>query len=365
MGSFANWREARRRNGPVEPPFAAKARQVSLVSALSAPLNWIERNKYGAKIAATPIDPPPVFILGHWRSGTTYLHELMAQDPDVACVSHLQAMAPLSCIHRREQYERMVKRSGATRSAVERFKRPMDNMVITPDSPQEEEYAIANLCPYSLLHGWYFPKRMREHFEKYLLMDGLPDEERRAWGEVYRGIIRKAMFIAGGRRIISKNPFNTGRPAALADLFPGAKFIHIYRNPYTLYMSTRNFYREIMPIYQFQEISEEDVERRYLRFYVDIHDRLYRDWDRLPARDRMEIRYEDLVKDPVNWMEKIYSQMGFAGFAAKRPAFEAFAESKKDYKKNVYDWTPALIEKIDAAWSAYIARWGYRPPAVS
>ena len=35
------------------------------------------------------IDQPPVFIIGHWRSGTTMLHELMIQDPAPFVPQHL------------------------------------------------------------------------------------------------------------------------------------------------------------------------------------------------------------------------------------------------------------------------------------
>ena len=39
----------------------------------------IERRRYDSKLADVTV-PPPIFLLGHWRSGTTHLHNLMAVD---------------------------------------------------------------------------------------------------------------------------------------------------------------------------------------------------------------------------------------------------------------------------------------------
>ena len=47
----------------------------------------------GDAIEATRVEAP-VFILGHYRSGTTYLHELLSNDPGFASPNRFQAFNP-------------------------------------------------------------------------------------------------------------------------------------------------------------------------------------------------------------------------------------------------------------------------------
>src|SRR5262245_14846118 len=53
---------------------------IGLITPFNSVMGVAQRLRYGRKIEATQIEQPPVFIIGHWRSGTTYLHELMHLD---------------------------------------------------------------------------------------------------------------------------------------------------------------------------------------------------------------------------------------------------------------------------------------------
>src|SRR5690606_26021376 len=62
---------------------------LSLGSSIPA---FVQRRRHGAEIAAEPL-PAPVFIVGHWRSGTTYLHELLATDQRFIAPTSLECFA--------------------------------------------------------------------------------------------------------------------------------------------------------------------------------------------------------------------------------------------------------------------------------
>src|SRR5262245_20250114 len=64
----------------VHPYRIGLAGTVSLASLFNTQMSIVQRALYGHRIRATQIDPDPVFIIGHWRSGTTYMHELMSHD---------------------------------------------------------------------------------------------------------------------------------------------------------------------------------------------------------------------------------------------------------------------------------------------
>ncbi|MDH3665576.1 MAG: sulfotransferase [Paracoccaceae bacterium] len=67
---------------------------IGLTSMLRQPLDWLETARHGAAIARQQIDPPPIFILGHWRSGTTHLQNVMSADPQFARVTLAHAAMP-------------------------------------------------------------------------------------------------------------------------------------------------------------------------------------------------------------------------------------------------------------------------------
>ena len=50
---------------------------VSVSSTMNLVLRWMQNGLYGDRIARTKIDYPPIFVIGHWRTGTTLLHELL------------------------------------------------------------------------------------------------------------------------------------------------------------------------------------------------------------------------------------------------------------------------------------------------
>jgi len=85
--------------------------------------------RHGRRIRAAKIDQPPVFIIGHWRSGTTYLHELMVRDERFAFPTTYECFAPHHFLSSRRWAPFLMK-------GVIPEKRPMDNMPAGFDLPQ-------------------------------------------------------------------------------------------------------------------------------------------------------------------------------------------------------------------------------------
>src|SRR5690606_30874249 len=53
----------------------------TLLSGINTVVGLQTRFIFGRRIRSVVLDPAPIFVLGHWRSGTTFLHELLASDP--------------------------------------------------------------------------------------------------------------------------------------------------------------------------------------------------------------------------------------------------------------------------------------------
>ena len=85
--------------------------------------------------------------------------------------------------------------------------------------------------------------------------------------------VKRCLLNVGGEQYIAKNPPNMARIPVLLDLFPGARFVYIERNPYEVLISTFNFYKGFLITLQLQEIDDDDLWNFIYRTYVDLFNR--------------------------------------------------------------------------------------------
>ncbi len=88
--STRQWVHLVKKNGGIDRKYLHRALFVTLTSLATAPIRTLFKIKYEKKINAVRLQNPPVFIIGHWRSGTTYLHELLSNDPHFCYVTLLE-----------------------------------------------------------------------------------------------------------------------------------------------------------------------------------------------------------------------------------------------------------------------------------
>jgi hypothetical protein len=240
--------------------------------------------------------------------------------------------------------------------------REIDNIPLSLDNPEEEDLAIANMSPYSYLHMYTFPRRASYYFERYITnFDALPKSIRTEWGKYYLTMMRKATLKAGGKRLVIKNCADSARLKALLELFPDAKFIHTYRNPYDVFRSTQHLYRTVLVRAQVQEIDTKELETWVLRFYTQLMQRFLADKSLIPKGNLVEVKYEDLDKEPLAQLRKVYETLSLSGFAEAEPAFGTYLDSIKGYQKNVYkQLEDSLIVKVNQNWGFALEALGYK-----
>src|SRR5260370_10822367 len=171
---------------------------------------------------------PPIFVLGHWRTGTTHLHNLLAVDQRFAYPKLYQVLFPHTFL--------CTERHGWILKCFLEKRRPLDSMAQALHLPNEDEIALGVSTSLSPYMGVIFPRR-RECYDRYLTFQGVPDEEIRAWKSAFTLFLKKLTW-KHDRPIILKSPAHTCRIRLLLELFPDAKFVHIHRNPYVVFQST-------------------------------------------------------------------------------------------------------------------------------
>jgi len=355
LGSAHSWLEALRRGGTVDREFLLRCLFVCTSTLATSPLRLAEKLHYGRAIRRTAVHPSPIFIIGHWRSGTTFLHRLLCRDERFGYLSTFQAMAPGFFLVGGGKIKRFLERETRKRYPT----RLIDNVPLLLDAPEEDEFALANMSPFSFLHGFSFPRRARYFFQRYVLFEGIPQRELERWASTYLELLRKVTLASGGRRLVLKNCANTGRLRVLLRLFPEAKFIHIYRNPYRVFLSTLHLHRTVLPRSQLQRIGPREIEENVLLFYERLMKRYLEDRHLIPEGNLVEVRFEDLERAPLDELRRIYKELGLPGFAAAELAFRAYLRAVSGYRKNTYRLDPAAIEAVNRRWGFALERWGY------
>ncbi|QQL45396.1 sulfotransferase family protein [Sulfuriroseicoccus oceanibius] len=346
------WRLLLENRFAVSPAYWHRAAMVSGLSVMNSLAARKERRLFGEAVEATEITQPPVFIIGHWRSGTTHLHNLMAQDDDgFAFPNTYQVVNPETFLVTEE-----VNTKRFARLLPE--KRLMDNMELSFQSPQEDEFAPCLTTLLSPYLGICFPRNF-EHYERYLTFDGVAEHEIAHWQESMRRFVKK-LTLKYQRPILLKTPAHTARIRLLLETFPGARFVHIHRNPYDVFQSTLHYYDTAVWYSYLQKPDRSQVRDIIINRYRALYEAYDAQVGMIPEGRFLEVAYADLERDPIGVMQGIYESLGLDGFETAEPKMRRYLDTLKGYKKNRYTGLDeADRARVAAAWGRNLERWGY------
>jgi len=342
------------RGNKVDPKYRVKVRITYVFLTVGSAFRWFDRLWFRRKVESYVFREPPLFILGHWRSGTTYLHSLMTRDPLAAFTTTYQCVFPEN-----------MKSKWLFKTFMQVFmprERPGDRLEISASWPQEDEYGLSNLTPHSFYHFFYFPSSYRSLYRKYVRFETLSDMELHNWQKTYRQLLIKALINTGGSRIILKNPVNTGRIPVLAELFPEAKFIHIIRNPVVVYLSTRKFFTQLFPTLQLEPFSEEEISDMILDLYRNLMQDYLEDKKQVAPGRLIEIKFEELLERPMQNLENIYSSFDLPHFQALKPDFEEYLESIEGHRIDSYTMSRKELDRVMDYVGFAMKHWNYPLP---
>ena len=351
-----NWIRLLSQNGfHIRPGRIPQALWISLVSLVLSPFALAEALIYGKRIKETKIEKGPLFVIGHWRSGTTYLQNVLSRDPQFGWFDPVHTTTFSNSLL-------LGWLVGPPQRKLLKNARPMDNLKYGLDLPMEEVFAQANISTNAIIQMLTFPRLYRRYFEAAFVTT-LPEKEQRDWFRSYRYIIKKMTYACGGRTLILKSPDNTCRAGLLLKEYPGAKFINIHREPYVTIMSTINMFRIETDVFSLNDPPEGDYQEMMEDAIIEIFERMYRGLfaleGELPKGVIYDIAYDDFVRDPVGSLKDIYGELGIDGFEDARPRFESYIESLGHYKKNHFELYERLRKKINAKLGFYFEHYGY------
>jgi omega-hydroxy-beta-dihydromenaquinone-9 sulfotransferase len=314
----------------------------------------ISEAKYRRRVESFPLEKPPVFVVGHWRTGTTFLHDLFSVDPNLAYPTTYECFCPDHFLLTENKLPKIAK-------VLLPKKRPQDDVPVGFDRPQEEEFAMLILgqgTPYTT-HAW---PRFGPADSEYLDFKGLSEADQKRWADAYMWLYRRLALRHGGKRLVMKTPANAARLKLLTKLFPDARFIYLARNPLAAFPSTVKLWRAL---YSTQGLHNPPYLDNWLDDYVlDMFVRLTEDYDAhrhvVPEGRLIELRYEDFIKDPIATMRDIYARFDIGDFARAEAPMRAYLDAQKEHRVSEYEMPPELKRKVIERLRPYIDRFGYR-----
>jgi omega-hydroxy-beta-dihydromenaquinone-9 sulfotransferase len=352
--TLGNWLRILRDNHfSLDVPFWPRAAIITLGAVPNSIMAVAERWRYGSKVDRTEVEPP-LFILGTWRSGTTHLHNLLAQDTRFAYPNLYQVTYPLTFL--------LSERAAAW--LIELFvpkQRPQDAVKIGINEPQEEDFAMCSMAGQTNLLSWGFP-RNAEFYDRYMTLAELSADELARWKSDYRYFLKKLTYKYR-RPLVLKSPANTGRIKTLLEMFPDAKFVHIRRNPYDVFQSHKHTLRTAGPWWQLQRVDYQDdagINRRLLRQTRILYESYFAERSLIRPGRLHEIGYEDLERDPIGQIREIYKSLLLPDFEEIEKRLAAYVKSISDYKKNILKELPDDVrQQVYRQCRQCFDEWGY------
>jgi hypothetical protein len=161
------------------------------------------------------------------------------------------------------------------------------------------------------------------------------------------------------RRLVLKSPPHTCRLKVLQQLFPDALFVHIVRDPYVVFPSTVNLWKTLYRTHGLQKPGFSGLEDQVFETGLRMYDRLEQTRGLVAPSRFYELRYEELVRNPVGQMRALYEHLGLGEFERVLPRLQQYLASVAGYETNRYQLTAVQRAEVTRRWGRIIERYGY------
>ena len=300
------------------------------------PLAWLQTALYAKRIAQ--IQPPddPVVVIGHWRSGTTYLHQLLASDPAAATARNAFTVAPQVALVLKPLIAGFLNR-------IMSAHRPIDAVPWSALDPQEDELGLARLTLDTNMAGVAFPCCYPRCFRRYVLA---------STASFRRELVRftKLTWLhdgAGKSHLVIKNSAHTARVLLLLQLYPNARFVLLKRDPIASIRSLVQVKQLLGGLMGFQAVPDQV---RQVEETVAAHAELMGAFEasraQIPPGQLVEVAYTDLIASPITTVERIYRELGIGGWQRARSSVQARATQAENYHPSPVKLNPAAEQRL-------------------
>jgi hypothetical protein len=290
--------------------------------------------------------PPPLFVIATPRSGTTFLHHLLALDDERFVGFKLyQTIAPALLLERAIGLVQEL--DGRTGGRLARLLDAIDRRMFTAwdgihrvglRADEEDE----NLFVYSLVSPaiyMLFPA-IRAHPELIEISDLGPRPIRKLARD-YRETVRRLVFLTGGARApLIKNVLLPSRLQVARHAFPDARYVHVIRDPREAIPSAVSLFYTMWQTHSPAIAASSPETRALAEMFLEHYRILCDEGRRQPPEHWVSVRFEALIEDPVGTVEHIYEALGLTVTPPFRARLErAVADARRFKSRHDYGLT--------------------------
>lgn len=250
------------------------------------------------ELLTKPIDKP-VFIIGTPRSGTTVLHRLITNDPNIQTLPYWLAAAPVPRPPR-EKWENNTWYKMVDQKYIQRLKESMSDMLDLHPMRADKAEECSWIMEHSFWGATYFSTMNTPNYTKWALK-----ADRQSFVEHYRKVL--AVISNGDRRPwILKNPAHIFCLDALLTVFPDACIVQTHREPVTGLGSTSNLIwtmrKDMEP-----ELTKKDVGALTLKTWGQGLNMMEEDRRKHNQNQFFDVHMLQTRRDPMETMKNIYA----------------------------------------------------------
>ena len=354
--TLGNWLELLKKNAwQVSPEYYHRLAFITALSGASSLAGKLEQLRFGKALDEMKINPTPIFILGHWRTGTTHMHNMLGRDPNNTFSTLYQVLFPDSFLTTGEWGPKVLSRAVPE-------KRSYGNVTQNLFESAEDDIALMKMTGGLSFYGAImFPDRAAE-YEKYIDFLEATPAERRRFKESLVLLIKKIMLATGGKRVVVKSCPHSARIRMILDVFPDAKFIHIHRHPARAFRSMVHMRKQVDWENFFHLPKQEFLDQRWdhtATIGSRLYTRLIEDRKLIPEGNLVEIAYKDLVGNELTVLRSIYQQLQFPDWDQFERVITPYLESIRGYKVNKLNIEPELEQFVYDRWRNVYDTYGY------
>jgi hypothetical protein len=338
--------------------FGRIATRWDVVRFLSNLLRFVDEEKRASEILAQPITKP-IFVSGLPRSGTTFLHSLLAEDPANLVPRVWQLIHPyppgtptLSPDRRVRRVARQLRLFGLLAPDFRRM-HPID-----ADSPQECSEITAHVFASLRFDTTYrIPS-----YRRWLDESGHLDAYR-----FHKRFLQHLQHQTAGGRWVLKCPDHVFALAAIRTVYPDARLVFVHRDPLAVLLSvarlTETLRQPFTRSIDRTEIGCQDSDRWLAATELMIAAAREQGF----AEPIFHVHYLDLVADPVGTMAALYEHFGETLRPEAADRISRLVEAKPNggygaHRSRLEDYgLDAALER--ERYARYMAHFGIQPEA--